>query len=582
MSRPLIEETAIDEVLGAVHDVALDPDRYDELCETWEAVLWPQINSRTNERFETKVLSHFERAEEVLDLIGSKAIGDDASRAADFLVGVSAAAAIVVDRELTITAINPLGAQVLSSNVGAKLTDLPILQEDLTSVLRHVKMLFSDKKLSDAILRVRRQENERLIVFQLRAFATETGDRYVAAITSDIHWPESYGEILSNAFALSRAESDIARLIVDCKSVTEISELRGRSIGTVRNQIKSILAKTGSRSQIELVRLVMSVMEVTTAPEDALSAEPRTIPQGSLQESAQRFASADDGRRLEYLILGDPEGAPVFYLQTELALSLLPRYVENEAQRRGLKILSPIRAGFGQSDPIPKGVDFCTQVAKDLLTVMDAEGISAIPAISMAADNAFPARMHMLRPGSVSAIIATSGCFPFTNDQQAARQQRLHRMMHSTARYFPKLLPFVAKASFGVVRKLGKKRFVEKLFANSPADLEVFKHPEVEAAVLQGSDVALSDTNSGHETFIQQCLSYHLPGQLELLPAIQGQVPYHSMNGLKDPSMHAETLQENQQKYPWIDFHIYPDAGQWLFFQHPHDVFDLVEQYVLR
>ena len=123
---------------------------------------------------------------------------------------------------------------------------------------------------------------------------------------------------------------------------------------------------------------------------------------------------------------------------------------------------------------------------------------------------------------------------------------------------------------------------VELMFAKSPADLKVFENPEVREAVLEGSDVALSDRHSAHEAFIQQCLLYHTEDQLTLFPRIEGQLPYHSMNGLKDPSVHPDTLAESQERYPWIDFHIYPDAGQWLLFQYPKDVFDVVERYLTR
>ena len=214
--------------------------------------------------------------------------------------------------------------------------------------------------------------------------------------------------------------------------------------------------------------------------------------------------------------------------------------------------------------------------------MMDHEGIKTLPVISMAADNSFAARMHLIRPGSVTAIIATSGCSPFLNDEQASRQQPLHRLDHSIARDFPKLLPLVAKASFKFVRKMGKQKMVETMFAKSPADLKLFENPDIRDAVIEGSEVALSDHHSGHEAFIRQCLMYHTEEQLTLFPRIEGEVPYHSMNGQMDPSVHPDTLAESQVDYPWIEFHIYPDAGQWLFFQYTSDVFDVVEPYLQR
>jgi hypothetical protein len=45
---------------------------------------------------------------------------------------------------------------------------------------------------------------------------------------------------------------------------------------------------------------------------------------------------------------------------------------------------------------------------------------------------------------------------------------------------------------------------------------------------------------------------------------------------LQDPEVHADTLAEHQRKYPWIDFRVYPDAGQLLFFLKWRDILDAV------
>ena len=52
---------------------------------------------------------------------------------------------------------------------------------------------------------------------------------------------------------LTASEASIVRLILDCDT-PRIADLRGITSGTVRVQIKSILAKTNCRSRAELVR----------------------------------------------------------------------------------------------------------------------------------------------------------------------------------------------------------------------------------------------------------------------------------------------------------------------------------------
>jgi DNA-binding CsgD family transcriptional regulator/PAS domain-containing protein len=59
-------------------------------------------------------------------------------------------------------------------------------------------------------------------------------------------------------FGLTSAESALAAEIARGMSLAEIAEARNISRHTARNQLKSIFAKTGARSQADLVRLVLS------------------------------------------------------------------------------------------------------------------------------------------------------------------------------------------------------------------------------------------------------------------------------------------------------------------------------------
>jgi DNA-binding CsgD family transcriptional regulator len=60
---------------------------------------------------------------------------------------------------------------------------------------------------------------------------------------------------LSKIFALTGSERSVAAMLVNGTDVSEIAETRGTSTETVRSQLKSILSKTGVRSQVDLVRL---------------------------------------------------------------------------------------------------------------------------------------------------------------------------------------------------------------------------------------------------------------------------------------------------------------------------------------
>lgn len=72
--------------------------------------------------------------------------------------------------------------------------------------------------------------------------------------------PEQLPDLLQARFQLTNAEVDVALKLTDGLRIDEISDLRQVSKYTVRNQVKSILSKTGTNTQAELVRLIMGLM----------------------------------------------------------------------------------------------------------------------------------------------------------------------------------------------------------------------------------------------------------------------------------------------------------------------------------
>ena len=53
-----------------------------------------------------------------------------------------------------------------------------------------------------------------------------------------------------------------------------------------------------------------------------------------------------------------------------------------------------------------------------------------------------------------------------------------------------------------------------------------------------------------------------------MVDALNGQLPVVFFNGTHDPQVPMETLDEFQQDHDWIDYRIYEDCGQLIFFRH--------------
>jgi DNA-binding CsgD family transcriptional regulator len=63
--------------------------------------------------------------------------------------------------------------------------------------------------------------------------------------------------VLRQVFGLTGAEATVATAFASGGELEEIARMRGVSLGTLRNQLKTIYAKTGTRRQAELVALLL-------------------------------------------------------------------------------------------------------------------------------------------------------------------------------------------------------------------------------------------------------------------------------------------------------------------------------------
>lgn len=69
--------------------------------------------------------------------------------------------------------------------------------------------------------------------------------------------------LLRQVFGLTGAEAEIAAAVSSGRELDDISHTRGVSLGTLRNQLKTIYAKTGTRRQTELVALLLRYVGAT-------------------------------------------------------------------------------------------------------------------------------------------------------------------------------------------------------------------------------------------------------------------------------------------------------------------------------
>lgn len=558
------------EIVDRLYEVALDPIRLEDLLVVWEERVSQLRLGPVDQAIELddpEIDAHVSRARVFLDRY-------EATRSAgglrDLLDDIPRAAAFVSDGGPRITACNRPAARAFGLQEGGPVTALPFDAEDIGTLQAAIRKVASGRAEQSLTLRIRSSVTGSPVILRI-ARLEEKGLALV--LSTELFWPDDFGQTVQEAFGLTAAEVDIVRGITLGLPLKDIAEQRGRSIETVRTQLRSILAKTETHGQSELVRVVLGLMEVTQIP---IGAAPPGVT-GALRPISFQQVKGPAGRRLEYIEFGDPKGAPVLYMHLDYGLIRWPAEAERQAALRGLRIVVPVRAGYGRSELHGRGTDHIQGVAEDYAAVLDHLGIEAAAVISLGADLRFALALANQRPGLVTGILGCAAQLPLRSAAQYDRMDKWQRFILANARYAPKVLPFLVQAGFSLARRLGKDKFFMQVNGGSAADMETFADPQVREAILLGSDVCLADRKSAHEAFTRECISSERDWS-DLIHAVR--VPVHLLQGDQDPQTPVQTIHELMGDYPALKVEFLPQTGQLLFFKEWRYVLDRIAQFV--
>lgn len=240
-----------------------------------------------------------------------------------------------------------------------------------------------------------------------------------------------------------------------------------------------------------------------------------------------------------------------------------PATAERAARARGLRVIVPVRAGYGRTDLHPRGADHVAGVARDYAAVLDHLGIRRCAVLCLGADLRFALRLAQDRPGLVSGILGCAAQLPLRTAAQYERMDKWQRFILANARYAPKVLPFLVQAGVSLARRLGKEKFFAQVNGGSPADMEAFARAEVREAVLEGSETCLGARMSAHEGFTRECIS----SERDWSDLVRGAgVPVVLLQGDQDPQTPVQTIRELMADFPHLDVTFLPATGQLLFF----------------
>lgn len=594
-----LKEVNAPEIIERIYDVAVDPARLEELVDVWEArmaPLWRQGAVLEEENDTT--FPHFSRMGLFLDRLQFS----DPQNLVNEVSEAGALAAIVVSGDLKVQQVNDAAIALFNLHPGDLFSGISTDSDSQDALTHTIAKAIRAPAAPAEFLRFRLEGSERFVVIRVRGLenlekigdgeieikpishTTKSGSikdnnqKLALIVTTELAWHPNFGQAIANAFNLTPSEVEIVRALVEGHTIDSIAKSRGRAKATVRTQIRSIFEKTETRSQAELIRISLSLMDmVSFTHEKSQDTSHKIFDAPSLSPTVFHSLARPDGRQIDHLILGDPNGTPMLYFPGAYGLVRWPAPAEAEAKARGIKVIVPVRPGYGKSTPLPAREDYADAIAQDFVALMDHHTIEACPILTSSGDFCFATLFAARYPNRVTAIIASAPMMPLWKPEQFERMDKWYRFIVANARFAPKILPYLAKAGFFLALRIGERSFMNSIYSNSEADRKTFADPQVFEAIVTGAtSMSLFKDSIAHKVFAREAIIQSSPDWINDLESLRGKVPIHIHLGESSPMVPPETLVDYQQRYDWVNFHIRPNAGELLFFKYWRETLDSI------
>ncbi|MEP5153074.1 LuxR C-terminal-related transcriptional regulator [Planktotalea sp.] len=558
-------------ILERIYDIALEPTQLDEFINLWADTDWEEQFTQTGDNqtgaFDAHFKAHLERAEAFL-LLGDT----PPTQLEDHLKPYDKFAAFTVNAALIVEGANAGANAAFNVSKGDNLSSLQIPSDVQEPLLNVVKDVLHRNDCSERLIKSENETKQGAMLFRVIRIPTQNGATPSALVVSTyVHWREAIGDILNNAFKLTKAEQGVVRKLTEGHDVKSIAASRGTTVGTVREQIKSIIAKMNLRSQADVVRFALILSEFS---------EPSAV--GGGDETVKTLVTSEDWfqaqvwkpfksiklpdeRVMTYHEMGPSNGQPVLYSHMGSAMVRWTKPMIKLAFQHKLRIICPIRSGYGESDNLNADADVLDTTSSDTAFLLKSLGISKLPYAVHGSDFPFAADLAAKHPELISEVIGIGArpCLP--GGEPVDGPGRWQRFFVWTARHNPSLVHFASKAVMMMAKRIGPDAMLNKICRDSPTDLALLQSDEIKQVLVANLELMAGPSSNAARAFAMEYIAFHEDWS-HLMQGLR-QIPVHIYTAEEDPTISFAALDELHKAYPWITFEVVSNAGLALMYE---------------
>jgi pimeloyl-ACP methyl ester carboxylesterase/DNA-binding CsgD family transcriptional regulator len=566
------------ELIDRMYAVAMEPERFDELIEIWYTRL-SQIDIEGFGKFpgtQAYLERHIKRAGTILSLVTTHE--EALPRPLQEKLNSEPQAMIALSDEGIVKAFNPAAQALYHVDAGDKIGKVAAFagaQDILAKEIRRISRLDDEDLQSKlSLFRIPGDDNTPQLLISFSGWMTSGGRRFVLLRTSQFTWPETLTPLFSQAFGLTEAETDVVRLIVEGASVEDVADLRGSTVTTVRSQIKSIYAKTGTRNQSEFMRMAIGLTMMPLRKKDevtgAFKAPSSSLGKAHPLPEHRRLFTLPDGRLMDYAVFGAAEGRPCVYFHLEYLGDLWPETMAMAAARRGLKIIAPARPYYGRSSPYPKGTVNYEQNSQDMEHLLAHLKVKKAVFVSTTVGGMYLTALWQHKPDLCAGMVAISPAFQPITAKDEKNMPIFIRFMASVVFRHPQLLEHITKLGYAYHSRVGSRKFLKLIHGDIPVDMEIVNNPEYLETIVRGFEFSSVHAHKA---------SFHdyktiMPNTNDLMLKVD--VPFFVIIGDADKNTRVERTDSLIAAGARIQKVVAKDGGSLLKFTHPDLIVDTI------
>ncbi|MEO9601585.1 alpha/beta hydrolase [Parasphingorhabdus sp.] len=357
-----------------------------------------------------------------------------------------------------------------------------------------IDKLIEGKNPSPAIVRLYMdQDDDRGILF---AAQISGGDqKNLDFRTIRLRWDTLIGSAFAQSLELTATEEQLAEHLVNGLSVIEFAALRGRALGTARNQLKALLRKLGIGSQTDLIALYAGFSNAFAAAESR-DQDPAFI------GSSHKLTLAD-GSDLPFEIYGDANARPVLYLHATIDGAYLTARQQDAAAAQNLRIIAPWLPFYAGSKMSNTGLAVVDEFVERLIYLLDQLGIKQCSIISARVAAPYGMAAIQSHPDRFCGLVMAGTILPADDANDFSHLAMGYRAPLRLARIAPSFVRLYFAAAATMVRRGKSMAYFKSIYGESAADMVTLNRPDVAELMQRSMQRTFED---GYESTAQQAI----------------------------------------------------------------------------